>query len=55
MKIRSKEKVQINGKSKPVWVLDTDELTVTHYALDTVSSVTAFSSEHIKYHLHFCA
>jgi hypothetical protein len=28
MIIRSKEKVQINGKSKPIWVLDTDELTL---------------------------
>jgi hypothetical protein len=36
-------------------VLDTDELTVTHNVLDTEPSVTAFSSEHIKYHLHFCA
>jgi hypothetical protein len=55
MKIRSKEKVQINGKSKPIWVLDTDELTVTHNTPDTEPNVTAFSSEHIKYHLHFCA
>ena len=30
MIIRSKDKVQVNGKSKPVWMLDTDALTVTH-------------------------
>ena len=27
MIIRSKDKVQVCGKSKPVWVLDTDALT----------------------------
>lgn len=30
MIIRSKDKVQMGGKNKPVWVLDTDALTVTH-------------------------
>lgn len=53
MIIRSKEKVNINGTNKPVWVLDTDALTVTHNTADTEPSVTAFSSEHIKYHLHY--
>ena len=55
MIIRSKEKVNINGTNKPVWVLDTDALTVTHNTADTEPSVTAFSSEHIKYHLHYSA
>ncbi len=34
MIIRSKDKVNVNGKNKPVWVLDTDTLTVTHNAPD---------------------
>ena len=55
MIIRSKDKVQINGKNKPVWVLDTYALTVTHNTADAEPSVTAFSSDHIKYHLHFSA
>lgn len=55
MIIRSKDKVKVNGKSKPVWVLDTDALTVTHNTPDAVPSVTAFSSDHIKYHLHYSA
>lgn len=55
MIIRSKEKVNINGTNKPVWVLDTDALTVTHNTADAEPSVTAFSSEHIKYHLHYSA
>ena len=55
MIIRSKDKVQVNGKSKPVWVLDTDALTVTHTTADAEPSVTAFSSDHIKYHLHYSA
>ncbi|HBB71355.1 MAG TPA: hypothetical protein DCZ71_01960 [Ruminococcus sp.] len=55
MKIRSKDKVQVCGKSKPVWVLDTDSLTVTHNSTDAEPSVTAFSSDHIKYHLHYSA
>ena len=53
MIIRSKDKVQANGKNKPVWVLDTDALTVTHNTPDAEPSVTAFSSDHIKYHLHY--
>lgn len=55
MIIRSKDKVQVNGKSKPVWVLDTDALTVTNNTLDADPSVTEFSSNHINYHLHYCA
>ena len=55
MIIRSKDKVQVNGKNKPVWVLDTDALTVTHNTADAEPSVTEFSSDHIKYHLHYSA
>jgi hypothetical protein len=55
MIIRSKDKVQVNGKNKPVWVLDTDALTVTHNTADAEPSVTEFSSGHIKYHLHYSA
>lgn len=55
MIIRSKDKVQVCGKSKPVWVLDTDALTVTHNTADAEPSVTTFSSDHIKYHLHYSA
>ena len=55
MIIRSKDKVQVGGKNKPVWVLDTDALTVTYNTLDAEPSVTTFSSDHIKYHLHYSA
>ena len=55
MIIRSRDKVQVNGKNKPVWVLDTDTLTVTHNTPDSEPSVTTFSSDHIKYHLHYSA
>ena len=55
MIIRSKNKVQVGGKNKPVWVLDTDTLTVTHNTPDSEPSVTTFSSDHIKYHLHYSA
>lgn len=55
MIIRSKDKVQVGGKNKPVWVLDTDALTVTYNTPDAEPSVTTFSSEHIKYHLHYSA
>lgn len=55
MIIRSKDKVQASGKNKPVWVLDTDALTVTHNTPDAEPSVTVFSSDHIKYHLHYSA
>ena len=55
MKIRSKDKVQMGSKNKPVWVLDTDALTVTHNTADTEPSVIVFSSDHIKYYLHYSA
>lgn len=55
MIIRSKDKISVNGKNKSVWVLDTDALTVTHNAADAEPIVTAFRSEHIKYHLHYLA
>lgn len=55
MIIRSKEKINVNGKSKPVWVLDTDALTVTHNTPYAEPSVTTFSSDHIKCHLHYSA
>lgn len=55
MIIRSKDKVQVIGKNKSVWVLDTNALTVTHNAVDAEPTVTAFHSEHIKYHLHYSA
>lgn len=50
MIIRGKDKVQVGGKNKPVWVLDTDALTVTYNTPDADPSVTTFSSDHIKYH-----
>lgn len=55
MIIRSKDKISVNGKNKSVWVLDTNALTVTHNAVDAEPTVTAFRSEHIKYHLHYSA
>lgn len=55
MIIRSKDKVQVGGKNIPVWVLDTDALTVTHNTPDAEPSVTTFSYDHIKYHLHYSA
>ena len=55
MIIRSKDKIQVNGKNKPMWVLDTDALTVTYNTPDAEPSVTAFNSDHIKYHLHYSA
>ena len=54
MIIRSKNKVQVGGKNKPVWVLDTDALTITYNTPDSEPSVTTFSSDHIKY-LHYSA
>lgn len=55
MIIKSKEKINVNGKKMPVWVLDTDALNVTHNTADAEPSVTAFSSDHIKCHLHYSA
>ena len=46
MIIRSKDKVQVGGKNKPVWVLDTDALIVTHNTADAEPSVTTFTSDH---------
>ena len=48
MIIRSKDKVQAGGKNKPVWMLDTDALTVTHNTPDAEPSMTAFSSDHMS-------
>ena len=55
MIIGSKDKVQVNGKNKSVWVLDTDALTVTYNTPDAEPSVTTFSSDHIERHLHYSA
>ncbi len=55
MIIRSKEKVNVNGKNRPVWVLDTDALTVTHNTDNAEPNVIEFTTEHIKYHLHYSA
>ena len=57
MIIRSKEKSTINGETKPMYVLDTDALTVTVNDLDfyPMELVTSFSSDQIKYHLHYAA
>ncbi|MGN0622388.1 MAG: hypothetical protein ACI4JA_00390 [Oscillospiraceae bacterium] len=55
MIIRSKKKINVNGKNKSVWVLDTDALTVTHNTPYAEPSVTEFRSDHIKYHLHYSA
>ena len=41
------------GAEKRERVLDTDTLTVTHNTPDSEPSVTTFSSDHIKYHLHY--
>ena len=55
MIIRSKDKVNVNGKNNPVWILDTDALTVTQNTPDAKPNVTVFNSDHIKYHLHYSA
>ena len=57
MVIRSKEKSTINGETKPMYVLDTNALTVTVNDLDfyPMELVTSFSSDQIKYHLHYVA
>lgn len=38
MIIRSKDKVQVIGKNKSVWVLDTNVLTVTHNTVQLILS-----------------
>lgn len=55
MIIRSKEKINVDGKNKPVWVLGTNAITVTHNTADAEPTVTEFTSEHIKYHLYYSA
>ena len=55
MIIRSKDKVNVNGKNNPVWILDTNALTVTQNTPDAEPNVTIFNSDHIKYHLHYSA
>ena len=55
MIIRSKDKINVNGKNNPVWILDTDALTVTQNTPDVEPNVTIFNSDHIKYHLHYSA
>ena len=58
MIIRSKERAFSSEKKKnvPVWVLDTDECIVKHFdAKSQTEMEKQFSSEHIRYHLHFCA
>ena len=55
MIIRSKDKINVNGKNNPVWILDTDALTVTKNTPDAEPNVTIFNSNHIKYHLHYSA
>lgn len=39
MIIRSKDKINVNGKNIPVWVLDTDALTVTHSTPDAEDNI----------------
>lgn len=57
MIIKSKEKSTINGETKPMYVLDTDALTVTVNDFDfyPMELVHSFSSDQIKYHLHYVA
>ncbi len=55
MIIRSKDKINVNGKNNPVWILDTDALTVTQNTPDAKPNVTVFNSDHIKYHLYYSA
>ena len=55
MIIKSKDKVNVNGKNNPVWILDTNALTVTQNTPDAQPNVTIFNSDHIKYHLHYSA
>lgn len=48
MKIRSKDKVQVNGKNKSVWVLDTDALTVTHNTPDAERNSVQLQSHQVS-------
>lgn len=56
MIIRSKERAFSSKKKKnvPVWVLDTDDCIVKHFdAKSQTEMEKKFSSEHIRYHLHY--
>ena len=58
MIIRSKERAFSSEKKKnvPVWVLDTDNCIVKHFDAETqTETVKQYSSDHIRYHLHFSA
>lgn len=58
MIIRSKERAFSSEKKKnvPVWVLDTDDCILKHFDAETqTQTVKQYSSDHIRYHLHFSA
>lgn len=58
MIIRSKERAFSSEKKKnvPVWVLDTDNSIVKHFDAETqTETVKQYSSDHIRYHLHYSA
>lgn len=57
MIIRSKEKTTFNGETMHMYVLDTNALTVTvnDPELYPMGLVTSFSTDQIKYHLHYAA
>ena len=58
MIIRSKERAFSSEKKKtvPVWVLDTDNCIVKHFDAETQTEIEKqYSSDHIRYHLHFSA
>ncbi|MCQ2417498.1 MAG: hypothetical protein MJ071_06770 [Oscillospiraceae bacterium] len=58
MIIRSKERAFSSEKKKnvPVWVLDTDNCIVKHFDAETQTETEKqYSSDHIRYHLHFSA
>lgn len=58
MIIRSKERAFSSEKKKnvPIWVLDTDNSIVKHFDAETqTETVKQYSSDHIRYHLHFSA
>lgn len=58
MIIRSKERAFSSEKKKnvPVWVLDTDDCILKHFDAEIqTETVKKYSSDHIRYHLHFSA
>lgn len=58
MIIRSKERAFSSEKKKNVsiWVLDTDNCIVKHFDAETQTEIVKqYSSDHIRYHLHFSA